>query len=212
LSDGGKVAFQQSATLSGSTYSFTFTPTQLIDPYGLITMLTTDTSGRVTQITEPAGRWLKITYTGDNITQVDAGYGLSTITQSVTYSYATFGGYTVLNGATYSDGTSASYTYQASNMTPPPVITAQPVDRSVTVGQTANFSVTATGTAPLTYQWTKNGVNITAGANSASDTTPATTTTDNGALFAVVVSNSGGSSVISSWPISSRLTPFGSAF
>jgi len=39
-------------------------------------------------------------------------------------------------------------------------------------GQTASFSVAATGTAPLSYQWQKNGANI-AGATSAGYTTPA---------------------------------------
>jgi len=52
--------------------------------------------------------------------------------------------------------------------------------------------VTASGTAPLSYQWQKNGVNI-AGATSASYTTPVTTTADSGSTFTVVVSNSVGS-------------------
>jgi hypothetical protein len=33
-----------------------------------------------------------------------------------------------------------------------PTITIQPADRTVTVGQTATFSVSASGTAPLQYQ------------------------------------------------------------
>ncbi len=72
-----------------------------------------------------------------------------------------------------------------------PTITTQPVSRTVTAGQTATFSVTAAGTAPLSYQWQKNGANI-SGATSASYTTPATTSTDNGATYDVVVSNSAG--------------------
>jgi Domain of unknown function (DUF4091)/Immunoglobulin domain/Immunoglobulin I-set domain len=72
-----------------------------------------------------------------------------------------------------------------------PSITTQPVSQTVTAGQTASFSVTATGTSPLGYQWSKNGTVI-SGANSASYTTPATATTDNGAQFTVVVSNSAG--------------------
>ena len=74
----------------------------------------------------------------------------------------------------------------------PPTITTQPADKTVRAGPTAKFSVTATGTAPLHYQWTKNGVNIT-GATKASYTTPPTTAADNGSLFAVVVSNVAGS-------------------
>jgi len=73
-----------------------------------------------------------------------------------------------------------------------PAITTQPQSQTVTAGQTATFSVTASGTAPLSYQWTKNGTNI-SGATSSSYTTPATTSGDNGASFAVVVTNSAGS-------------------
>jgi len=74
----------------------------------------------------------------------------------------------------------------------PPSITTQPVDRTVTVGHTAKFSVRAAGTKPLGYQWKKNGANI-AGATKASYTTPPTTLDDNGALFAVIVSDRAGS-------------------
>jgi len=73
-----------------------------------------------------------------------------------------------------------------------PSITTQPASQGVTVGQTATFSVAATGTAPLSYQWQKNGVAI-SGATSSSFTTPATTSSDNGAQFTVVVSNTAGS-------------------
>lgn len=72
-----------------------------------------------------------------------------------------------------------------------PTITAQPPKKIVRLGAAAQFSVTATGTAPLLYQWSKNGVAI-AGATSSSYTTPPTTASDNRALFSVVVSNSAG--------------------
>ncbi|MDQ3199213.1 MAG: hypothetical protein M3Q46_08530, partial [Verrucomicrobiota bacterium] len=58
-----------------------------------------------------------------------------------------------------------------------PVITTQPADVMVNVGQTATFSVTATGAAPLKYQWRKNGAPIT-GATRGSYTTPSTTAGD----------------------------------
>jgi hypothetical protein len=73
-----------------------------------------------------------------------------------------------------------------------PQISAQPANQTVTVGQTATFTVVATGTAPLSYQWQKGGTAI-SGATSASYTTPATTSADNGAKFVVMVSNSAGS-------------------
>jgi len=72
-----------------------------------------------------------------------------------------------------------------------PSITTEPASRSVTAGQTASFSVVASGTAPLTYQWRQNGTAI-SGATSSSYTTPATTTSESGAEFSVVVSNSAG--------------------
>ena len=70
-----------------------------------------------------------------------------------------------------------------------PSITSQPANQTVTAGQTATFSVTATGTSPLTYQWNKNGAVI-SGASSASYTTPATAASDNNAQFTVTVTNS----------------------
>src|SRR6202021_475987 len=71
----------------------------------------------------------------------------------------------------------------------PPQITQQPVSQTVNVGQTATFTVTATGAMPLTYQWQKNGATI-AGATSATYTTPAATSADNGATFGVTVMHS----------------------
>lgn len=73
-----------------------------------------------------------------------------------------------------------------------PVITSQPQPVTVTVGQTASFSVIATGTAPLAYQWRRNGTPIN-GATSSVYTTPVTIAGDNGAQFSVVVGNAGGS-------------------
>jgi PQQ-like domain len=73
-----------------------------------------------------------------------------------------------------------------------PSITTQPAAQSVIAGQTATFSVVAAGTAPLTYQWQKNGTAI-SGATASSYTTPSTSATDNGATFEVTVTNSVGS-------------------
>jgi hypothetical protein len=73
-----------------------------------------------------------------------------------------------------------------------PVITIQPSDKTVNAGETATFSVAATGTAPLSYQWQKDGVNIT-GATDDSYTTPATALSDNGSTFQVIVTSDTGS-------------------
>ncbi|MFA7335057.1 MAG: hypothetical protein WC130_12310, partial [Kiritimatiellia bacterium] len=73
-----------------------------------------------------------------------------------------------------------------------PIITAQPQSQTAAVGQAMTFGVTAIGEAPLSYQWRRNGANI-SGATAASYTTPATTVNDNGAVYSVVVTNAGGS-------------------
>jgi len=101
------------------------------------------------------------------------------------------------NGAQFSvvvSNTAGSVSSNAAILTVnvPPAVTAQPANQTVAAGQTATFSVNATGTAPLGYQWRKNGANI-SGATASAYTTPATSASDNGALFSVVISNVAGS-------------------
>jgi hypothetical protein len=69
-----------------------------------------------------------------------------------------------------------------------PMITQHPSNVTVTVGQSATFSVTATGAPPLSYQWQRNNMDIN-GATSASYTLNNTILNDNGAQFRVIVSN-----------------------
>ncbi len=78
----------------------------------------------------------------------------------------------------------------------PPSVTTQPVSQSVNVGSNATFTVAASGTAPLTYQWRKGGVNITgnSSATTASLTLTSVTLADAGS-FDCVVSNVAGSDV-----------------
>src|SRR2546422_7643599 len=80
-----------------------------------------------------------------------------------------------------------------------PTITTPPGNQTVTAGQTASFAVVAAGTAPLGYQWQKNGVSI-AGATAASYTTPATTTAGSGATFRVGGTNTAGGGASSGAP------------
>jgi hypothetical protein len=87
-----------------------------------------------------------------------------------------------------------------------PTITIQPASRTVTAGQPATFSVTASGAPTLTYQWRKNGTSV-GGATSASYTTAATTASDKGTQFTVVVKNSAGS--VTSNPASLTVSKIG---
>jgi glucose/arabinose dehydrogenase len=97
------------------------------------------------------------------------------------------------DGALYylarADGRVGRISYSAAE---PPSITLQPADRTVPVGQSATFTVGASGSAPLAYQWRRNG-NAIAGANGSSHTVSNPQLSDSGALFDVVVSNSFGS-------------------
>ena len=73
-----------------------------------------------------------------------------------------------------------------------PSISTHPQNVTVAAGQPASFSVTASGTGPLQYQWQRNGVNI-SGANASTYTLSTTTAADSGAMFRAIVSNGAGS-------------------
>jgi hypothetical protein len=73
----------------------------------------------------------------------------------------------------------------------PPVITGQPVTVTKYFGDPVTFSFTATGTTPFSYQWKKDGVDIT-DAHSASYTINHVTFDDAGS-YTVVVTNGCGS-------------------
>ena len=128
---------------------------------------TADSSGNYTLAGLPNGTYM--------ITPSHAGYTFTPSSQSMT-----------LNGGNI---TGVNFTDNAAAVAP--TITTQPANQTVTAGQTATFAVVAAGTAPLGYQWQKNGVNV-AGATSASYTTATTTTADSGSTFRVVVTNTAG--------------------
>jgi hypothetical protein len=69
-----------------------------------------------------------------------------------------------------------------------PAITAQPQDRFVTAGNSASFSVSATGDPPLSYQWFLNQTNAIPGATSTNLTVTSVQPTNVG-TYHVVVSN-----------------------
>lgn len=89
-----------------------------------------------------------------------------------------------------------------------PVITVQPQSQTVLVGANATFSVVASGTAPLTYQWSLNGANI-VGATTSSYTTNAVVIGANGISYTVGVTNSFGG-VLSSAAVLTVNQPTGS--
>jgi hypothetical protein len=95
-------------------------------------------------------------------------------------------------GLTSSGNASSKNSTSSTTANSPPSITLQPASQAVIAGQTATFSVSGSGVAPLSYQWRKNGTAI-SGATSTTYTTLATATSDSGSQFTVVVSNLAGS-------------------
>jgi len=80
---------------------------------------------------------------------------------------------------------------------PAPTITQHPTAESLCPGGMAGFMVTATGDGTLTYQWQKNGANITDGQHYAGATTASLTVLNVGSSqvgdYRCVVTNAGGS-------------------
>jgi hypothetical protein len=85
-----------------------------------------------------------------------------------------------------------------------PQITQQPSSTTVTAGQSASFSITATGSS-LTYQWRKGGTAI-AGATAATYTISSTSTADAGS-YDCVVTNSSGSATSSAASLTVNAAP-----
>ena len=106
------------------------------------------------------------------------------------------------NGATYDvvvsnvagSVTSALFTLAVTNAPVAPTISVQPQSQTTRIGDSAVFTVTASGTGTLTYQWARNGTPI-AGAVGTSYTLANTMLTDNAAQFTVTVANAVGSVV-----------------
>ncbi len=120
-----------------------------------------------------------------------------TVSGGGTVNYTATGG-TITSGGLYTAGTTAgSYSVVATNAADPtksatvPVTVAVPVPVAFTgqpqnatsgVGLNATFTVAATGTGPLSYQWKKNG-GVISGATAASYTTPTLALADNGNTY-----------------------------
>lgn len=108
-------------------------------------------------------------------------------------------------GAATSDGATLTV-----NTPQAPAITANPQALTRTEGQGASFTVTATGTGPLSYQWQKNTVNI-SGANAATFNIAAVQTSDAG-NYRCIVSNSVSSATSSAAALTVNPAPAAPAF
>ena len=139
-------------------------------------------------------------FSGDQITFTGTVAGGGTVTYKAT-------GGTITAAGTYTAGsTPGSYTVTATNTAdasktatanltitaPIPVtFTTQPQNQTAPVGYTATFTVVASGSGTLTYQWKKNGAAISA-ATGPSYITPALTLGDSGSTYTCIVTGKAG--------------------
>jgi hypothetical protein len=79
----------------------------------------------------------------------------------------------------------------------PPVITVQPVSKTVCAGIPAEFSVSASGSAPLSYQWRSGAVNPVNINNARSATYSPQTSSSGQSILSCVVSNGSGIEAVS---------------
>ncbi len=96
------------------------------------------------------------------VTLTRGSNGLHTGTIRMTSVEASQGGtfYLRMVSSLYGTATSSPFSLTVDTSNLAPVITAQPVSRTIVAGNSAELSVTATGSG-LSYQWKKDGVNAT---------------------------------------------------
>jgi glucuronoarabinoxylan endo-1,4-beta-xylanase len=139
-----------------------------------------------------------------NRTETLLGVGGTTVTlgYNTTYTGGGLGQYTIGMFTAYA--TNHSFTMDGNASTqlnalqvrdvtlPPPSIVQQPTNQIAWVGSNATFSVTASGAAPLTYQWFFNTTNRLAG-QTASNLVLVALALTNGGNYSVVITNVSGS-------------------
>jgi len=101
------------------------------------------------------------------------------------------GAYTVTVTNAFGTATSVGATLTVND---PPTITTEPVDQFVLAGGTATFTVAATGTAPLAFQWVKDDTNVIADATGTTLTVTNVQAADLG-NYSVVVTNHLGAAI-----------------
>ena len=175
--------FLGSVTSTGATLTVYSPPAITVQPVPQLVGAGSNFTVSVTATGNPAPayRWSK-----DGANLPDATASSYTVTGAQTNDA---GGYSVvltnIFGAATSSVANISVLYYA------PTITAQPAGQTLLVGSNFSLTVTATGTAPLAYQWRTDGNNL-SGASGTSYTVTGAQTNDTGA-YTVVVTNVAGS-------------------
>jgi Ca-dependent carbohydrate-binding module xylan-binding len=178
------------ATISGGTFCSARNPS-----FGVITptpQVNTFTGAWGTSITHT----IRITFLNDAFGS-GSGNDRNLYIVSLTYNGVTIPAPTLTGSASPISPQGAKFyrTGDAATWTTPivgtrPIITAQPANQNVAVGQVATFSVGQT--YATSFQWQLNSINI-SGATQQTYSTPATTKGDNGGQYQVILTNGNGS-------------------
>jgi len=184
------VVSNSAGSVTSNTATLTVNPATVVpaitsQPQSLTVTAGTNASFSVTATgtPSPSYQWQK---NGSNIG------GATSATLSLTnVQSADAANYAVVVSNSAGSVTSNTATLTVNPATTAPAITSQPQSLTLVAGTSGNFSVTATGTPSPTYQWRKNGSNI-SGATSSTLSLTNVQSTD-AANYTVVVSNSAGS-------------------
>jgi len=127
----------------------------------------------------------------DPATKKVSGFGTNLIGRPIDLDLAADGSMYYLSRAVGTTVPAAIYRIRYTGSAAP-AIGVQPASQTVPVGRSVTFSVSATGSGTLKYQWQRNGTDI-AGATNSSYTLTSPALSDNGAKYRVIVSNASGS-------------------
>jgi hypothetical protein len=131
--------------------------------------------------------WLKLVRSGSSFTASAATDGVNYVpvgNATLTMASNVFVGLAVCSHTTNALNTSV---FDNVSVAVPPVVTSQPLSQIVNQGASATFSVAATSSVPLGYQWQLSGTNLaqaTASSYSLTNVLPA-----QGGFYSVIVSN-----------------------
>ena len=125
-----------------------FVKTQALITLGSLSQTYNGSARSATATTSPAGLTVYFTYNGSSNAPTNAG------------SYSVIG---TIFDVNYHG--SATGTLVINPLPAAPTITTQPQSQTNNAGTTATFSVSATGASPLSYQWRKDGVNLSSATN-----------------------------------------------
>lgn len=121
---------------------------------------------------DPDGGTLSFVWDLDGDGQFDDGTG-----SSVSFLYDTAGSFTTNLEVTDDEGDTATATPIVVHVGEPPVIDEEPVPQAIAAEDDATFTVAASGGAPLSYQWRKDGADLSDGGGVSGATTPTLTLT-----------------------------------